>query len=278
MRVLGKGKVRRRVAVASAALALLALAAAGSVIAANRPIKVIAGNLQLVTNGGFSPTKLPRNRDAPITIQGWGALSTRDGSFLPALRRLIIEFDRHGHVETRGLPRCARRKLENTLVRQARRLCPGAIVGKGFGKAIVKFPDQAPIPASSPITLFNGPRVHGDPTVIAHAHINVPAPTTYVVPIRIERINKGRYGYRVNARIPRIAGGYGSPTYGRMKVSRFWRFRGRRLSYVNARCPDRHLQARFKTQFDTGISLQGTIVRPCQIRHTRRSRRAHRRR
>lgn len=263
---------------ASGALALVALVAAGGVIAANRPIQVIAGNLKLIANGGFAPTKLPRTRDAPITIQGWGKLSTLDGSHLPALRRLIIEFDRHGHVETRGLPRCAKRKLENTLVRQARRLCPGAIVGKGFGKAIVKFPDQAPIPASSPITLFNGPRVHGDPTLLAHAHIDVPAPTTYVVPIRIETIRKGRYGYRVNARIPRIAGGYGSPTYGRIQVKRFWRFRGRRLSYVNARCPDRRLQARFQNKFAAGgPTLQGTVVRSCQIRHTRRSRRARRR-
>lgn len=278
MRVLGKSKAKRRILLVGGALALIGLVAAGGVIAANRPLTVIVGNLKLVANGGFSPTKLPRTYDAPITIQGWGKLGTRDGSLPPALRRLIIEFDKHGHVETRGLPRCAKRKLENTLVRQARRFCPGAIVGKGVGKAIVKFPDQAPIPATSPITLFNGPRVHGDPTVLAHAHIDVPAPTTYVVPIRIETIHKGRYGYRVNARIPRIAGGNGIPIYGRIQVKRFWRFRGRRLSYVNARCPDRHLQARFKNRFADGTTLQGSIVRPCQIRHTRRSRRAHRRR
>lgn len=252
---------------------LVALLATGVAISANRPIRVIVGNMELVANGGFSPTALPRNRDAPITIQGFGRLRTLDGSHPPALKLLTIEYDKHGHVETRGLPKCSKRKLENTTVKQARRQCPGAVVGTGFGKAVVKFPDQPPIPAGSPLTLFNGPRVGGDPTVIAHAYLTVPVPTTYVVPVRIERINKGRYGYRTVARIPRIAGGYGSPTYGQLKIKRKWRFRKRTLSYLNARCADRRLQARFQTRFEDGTFLQGTIVRPCQIRKTRRSRR-----
>ena len=65
-------------------------------------------------------------------------------------------------------------QLEATTVEQARAKCGGAIVGKGSGSAIVKFPEQAPIPATSPITIFNGPKKHGNPTVLAHAYLKEP--------------------------------------------------------------------------------------------------------
>lgn len=255
---------RRSTAVFAALLAVAALAVA--VVGSAQAVRVVAGNLVLNFGGGFAPTKLPRTHNAPIKFWGWGSIKTADGTHPPALTRLIIEYDKHGHVETRGLPKCSVRKLENTLVKQARRNCPGAIVGTGLGKATVKFPDQAPIPVSSPITIFNGPRIKRQPSVIAHAYTDVPAPTTFVVPIRIQRINKGRYGYRVNAKIPAIAGGYGSPTFGRIKIGRRWNYRGRKLSYINARCVGGRLQARGQARFRDGTSLNGSVFRPCQVR------------
>ena len=99
--------------------------------------------------------------------------------------------------------RCARMgKLVATLVKQARKACPGAIVGKGHGHAVVAFPESKPISVDSPITLFNGPRKHGDPTVIAHAYTTYPAPVTLLVPITIETIHKGVYGYRTKRQDP----------------------------------------------------------------------------
>lgn len=252
----------------SAIFAVLAMATALAIVTVGpaQAVRVVAGNLILNFGGGFAPKKLPRTHNAPIKFWGWGSIKTVDGTQPPALTRLIIEYDKHGHVETRGLPKCSVRRLENTIVRQARRNCPGAIVGTGFGKATVKFPEQAPIPASSPITIFNGPRIKRQPSVIAHAYTDVPAPTTFVVPIRIQRINKGRYGYRVNAKIPAIAGGYGSPTFGRIKIERRWNFRGRKLSYVNARCVGGRLQARGVAVFRDGTSLRGSVFRPCRVR------------
>lgn len=241
---------------------LLTLVGAGTASA----IRIVAGNLVIIGSGGFAPKSLPKHRDAPIRLFGGGRLTTLDGSLPPVLRTIQLEWDRHGHVETRGLPKCTRSRLENTTVKQARRNCPGAIVGTGFGKAIVKFPDQKAFPVSSPITVFNGPRVGGDPTIFAHGYITVPVPTTYVVPVRIEKINKGRYGYRTTGTIPRIAGGYGVPVSGKLKVGRMWRFKGRRLSYVNARCADGRLQARGRFVFVDGTILNGTFIRPCTVR------------
>ena len=247
--------------------AVLMLIGAGTAAA----LKIRAGDLILNADGGFAPKALPKHTDAPITIHGGGKLSTVSGELPPIVEYLVIEFDRHGSVQTAGLPVCARRRLVATTVAAARRNCPGAIVGEGFGSAIVAFPEQKPIPVSSPITLFNGPRRNGDPTVYAHAYTTVPAPTTFIVPVVIETIHNGVYGYRTKARIPKIAGGFGHPISGSLKIGRKWTFKGRRHSYVNARCETGHLQARaevtFKKEGAGATFLTGTFVKPCTVRH-----------
>ena len=237
------------------------------VLAATAPALILrAGDIVISANGGFAPKALPRHEDAPITLHGGGKLSTLSGELPPILKTITIEFDRHGSLQTAGLPVCTRAKLEATTTAQARRNCPGAIVGRGFGTAVVKFPEQGPIAADSPITVFNGPRVHGDATVLGHAHIDIPAPTTFIVPVVIERIHRGVYGYRTEIEIPKIAGGYGHPISGHLKIGRKWTFKGVKHSYVNARCETGHLQARGRFGFDDGTVLRGTFFRPCTVR------------
>jgi hypothetical protein len=250
----------------AASVLFLALAAAilGATVAP--AIQLRAGDILIEAHGDFSPKALPRDHDAPITLRGGGRISTVSGALPPTLQTIAIEFDRHGSVDTSGLPACSLGRLIATTTRTARRLCPGAIVGSGFGKALVKLPEQAAFPVSSPITLFNGPAKNGNPTVIAHAHLTQPVPTTFVVRIVIERIHKGLYGYRVKTRIPRIADGAGIPVSGSLRVGRKWTYRGERHSYVNARCANGRLQARAEFSFDDGTELSGTFLRPCRVR------------
>jgi hypothetical protein len=243
-----------------AAVAVLALVGSASAYA----LRLQIGNVVVVTDGGFSPTTLPKNDPAPITVHGFAKLKTADGAIPPVLEQIVIWFDKNGAVETRGLPVCTAGKLAATTTQQARKFCPGAIVGKGFGKAVVNFPEQGPIAASSPITIFNGPKKDGNPTVFAHAHLTVPGPTTFVVPIEIERVHDGRYGFKAVANIPRIAGGFGTPTYGSLKIGRKWQYKGKTLSYANANCPDGRLQAKGEFRFKDGTLLQGALLRPCK--------------
>jgi hypothetical protein len=251
---------RKPIVVAALAFAVLALAGAAEA----RVIRV--GDIVLTADGGFSPTSLPKHENAPITIHGGGKISTVSGNYPPVLEDINIEFDRHGSVETTGLQVCTQGKLEATTSPQARRACPGAIVGEGSGQAIVVFPESKPIHVSSPITLFNGPKKHGDPTVFAHAYTTVPVATTFIVPIVIETIHKGVYGYRTKARIPKIAGGYGIPIAGRLTIGKKWTYKGKQHSYVNARCETGHLQARVEATFKDGTFLSGVFIRPCQVR------------
>ena len=184
----------------------------------------------------------------------------------PILKTITILFDRHGSVITTGLPHCTRAKLVATDTAQARHNCPTSIVGEGHGTAVVKFPEQAPIKASSPLTLFNGPPKNGNPTVLAHAYLAVPSPTAYVVEIVIEKIHQGVYGYRTEATIPPIAGGAGVPISGSLKIGKKWTYKGRHYSYVNARCETGKLQAKGEFTFTDATRLEGTFIKPCRVR------------
>lgn len=251
---------RRRALIGLAALLVLS----GSATAYALTLR--AGDLVVHAEGGFAPKALPKHTDAPVAIFGSGKAGTASGELPPIVDTLTIEFDRHGHVETKGLEVCRAPELQATTVPAARRACPNAIVGKGSGSAIVQFPEQAPIPISSPITLFNGPKKKGNDTFLAHAYTTVPVPTTFIVPVTIEKIHNGVYGYRTKAKIPKIAGGAGHPISGHIRVVRKWTYKGRKHSYVNARCETGHLQARVQLDFKDGTYLTGTFLRPCSVR------------
>jgi hypothetical protein len=251
------------------ALGCLIATLGGAIAAAHTSsVHLVAGNLVADIGLSFSPTRLPREEYAPLKTGGFVKLRTQDGSFPPPLTHFALEADKKTKFETRGLSTCTRGQLLATTAAQARSACPRAIVGTGWGSGVILFPDQGPIQADSPVTFFNGPEIGGDPTVIVHAHLTVPVPTTYLVPVRIERVHKGSIGYRIAAKIPKIAGGYGSATDIRFKFDRRWSFEGRRLSYVNARCvhPGPHLLGHVGVGFAEGTEINGSLFASCQVR------------
>lgn len=241
----------------------LALVGAG----AAQAIKLRIGNIVIVGDGGFSPTTLPKHENAPIKLFGHATFKTVDGTRPSPLRQLVLEFDKHGAVETRGLQKCSMGKLVATTTARARQLCPDAVVGRGFGTGVVELPEQKPIKVSSPLTLFNGPVRHGNPTVLGHAHIDYPGPTTYVILIEIQKIHHGRYGFKTVANFPKLVNGYGSPISGHLTIGKEWTYRGQRLSYANAHCADGRLQAKAAFTFEDGSFVQGTVFKPCKVRN-----------
>ena len=105
---------------------------------------VRAGNLIVTVEGGFTPHKLPKADPGSITLSARSTIATADGTHLPALDFLQLEFDKHTGVYTKGLAACSTAKLENTLTSQAKQLCPEAIIGSGQAGAEIAFPEQAP--------------------------------------------------------------------------------------------------------------------------------------
>ncbi|HEY2333815.1 MAG TPA: hypothetical protein VGH58_02255 [Solirubrobacterales bacterium] len=262
--------------VVGAMLSLLVAAAVATASTFSQHVRL--GNLILDAQGGFTPNALPKHENAPIAVHGGGKLSTASGEIPPVLDTFVLEFDKHGALDTTGLPFCTRGKLVATDVAAARKACKDAIVGEGFGSVIVKFPEQGPIKVGSPITLFNGPKQGGNDTIIAHAHLDYPGPTTFIVPIVIEKIHKGVYGYRIKVKIPKIAGGYGHPISGSSRVDRKWTFKGKKHSYLNARCETGHFQVRGEFSFkgspeetpaqaeEAAQILKASFLLPCKVR------------
>lgn len=242
-------------------IAVGVLAPAGWAIAE----RVQAGNIIVDVDGGFSPKTLPRHSFAPITLRASADISTADGSVPPPLQRVLIDFDRNGLLQTKGLAVCQPSKLENTTAPVARKKCKSAIVGRGTASALINFPDQAPIPATSPLTIFNGPKQGGNPTAIVHAYLTIPAPTTFVIVAPIRRAH-GPYRYEVTSDVPPIAGGYGSVTHFDFKVRKTFSSKGKRVSYTSARCTSGRLQAQGTFTFGDGTSLSGSVFRPCKAK------------
>jgi len=173
-----------------AVLTVVALAAAGSAYA----LRIQVGNIIVTGDGNFSPTTLPKNETAPIKLHGYGKIETADGSLPPILKQLVFWFDKHGAVETRGLAVCPMHKLIATTPARARANCTSAIVGTGFAKGVVNFPEQAPIPANSPLTVFNAPPQGGNPAVYVHAYTTVGGPAAIIIPVVIQKVHDGREG------------------------------------------------------------------------------------
>lgn len=241
----------------AACVAMVAGPAGGAVV------KV--GNLVLRADGSFEPRLLPKRAYAPIHFQGYGKIETRDGSVPPALRHVELDFDRDGLLTTAGLPVCQPSRLDGATPRQARGRCPSAIVGSGRIAAAVPFPALGKIELSSPLTLFNGPRQNGDPTVILHARAPFPVSETYVVVAPVER-RGGIYRYHSEFDVPPIAGGLGSLTYISAKVGRRYRAGGAERSYVSARCSDYVLQTQGYFSFADGNVIYGSVFKACQPR------------
>lgn len=248
----------RKIAVCASVLATGACATAYAITAEIGPVAVSA-------TATLKPRELPAKGNAPVFLSSITRVGTKDGSTPPTLRTLLFQLDRNGTVDTKGLPTCTTAKLEGTTPAQARKRCPGALVGKGTGKALVTMPGRAPFTITSPLSFFNGPPAGGRPTLIAHAYETVPAPQTLLVPIAIERVAKGRYGFRAEVQVPEIAGGYGAATLAEAKIGAVRKRGGKEVGYINAHCNGGRLQVQGSARFTNGDYFPVTLTSPCHF-------------
>jgi hypothetical protein len=248
----------RRAAVLAAILATGACATAFAAI-------IEIGPTYVSTTITMQPRELPRTGGAPISLQSITRIGTKDGSTPPTLKTLDFLIDKHGSINAKAFPTCSMAKLEGTTPGQARKRCAGALVGKGLGRALVMMPGQQPFRIKSPISFFNAPPTGGQPTLIAHGYETVPAAKTLLVPIVIERVKRGRYGFRVKVEMPVIAGGYGIPTLAEAKIDGTRKRNGRKIGYIAAHCSGGRLQVDGSLSFTNGDFFPATLTSPCHL-------------
>jgi hypothetical protein len=214
---------------------------------------------------GIAPRVLPARGEAPVQVDSVTRLKSTDGSAPPALKQLVFQFDKHGSIDTGGLPVCTAAKLAGTTPAQARQRCAGAVVGAGVGRAEVTMPGAQPVEISSPLTFFNAPPVGGRPALIVHAYETVPKAQTILVPTTIERIANGRYGYQVKIQLPEIAGGFGAATLAKATIGKTWKRGGRTVGYASASCNGGRLQVHGVITLADGSFFPGTLTSPCHV-------------
>lgn len=252
--------MRRALLKSSAAIAVAGLLTCASAYALQSSIEGVTVSV----TANIFPRTLPAQGNAPAKIVSVTRIKSTNGSAPPALSKIEFNFDKHGTVDTKGLAVCTMAKLEGTTPALARKRCAGAIVGEGVGKAEVRLPGQAPMQIGSPLTLFNAPPQGRMPSLIAHAYETVPVAKAVLVPIAVERIRHGRYGYRIEIELPEIAGGHGAATLAKATVGKTWKRGGKTVGYVNAHCSGRRLQVYGRLSFDDGSLLPGTLSSPCK--------------
>lgn len=238
-----------------AALGVAALLAVVGIAGAEKPVKIVAGNIEAEFNGGFTPKVLSKTKPTPIAFNVSGKFRTLDGSHPPALKEFVVEGDKHASISVKGIPVCQARKIESTDTAHARQACGPALIGTGKAVAGIKFPDQSnEIIAKSELLAFNGGVRGGVTTLYIHAYITVPTPAAIVTTVKIKKIHKGRYGLESVASIPKIAGGSGSVLSFSLTLNK---------GIISATCPDGHLNARGTAIFGDGTEANGAVVRTC---------------
>lgn len=241
---------------------LLALIVVAAIAGTATGALVEVDDIVLRADGGFEPRTLPRDRYVPIEFEGRVDLSAKGGGRPSPLKQALIDFDRDGRLSVAGLPTCAPETISAAGTEEARQACRGAIVGTGRVEAMISV-EGGTVLAGSPLTIFNGPRLGGLPTVVLHARNTVPSTETFAIVVPIEK-RRGGFRYRARLDLPPIAGGAGALTHIDVTIGRRYRAGGRNRSYVSARCRDNILETHGRFTFEDGTIVDGLVEKYCR--------------
>jgi hypothetical protein len=237
---------------------LLALAA---LAAAEKPVTVKAGDLVFTANGGVTPKALSKTKQEPIALTVQGKIAKADGTHPPALIETIIDTDKAGTIDARGVPTCKQGQLEAQTTDAARRVCKDAVVGTGTTDVEVLFPEQRPIPIHSQLTAFNGGTAGGKTTIFVHAFLTSPIAAAIVTTVKVSKEHKGPYGIHSVALVPKIANGSGSvKAFSLTFPKKLFAYKGKKHGYLLAKCDDGSFVAQAEVKF-----LDGTKLGPAKI-------------
>jgi hypothetical protein len=256
--------IRRRTATIVALAALLALSLA-AIAAAEKPITVKAGNLVLTFNGGVTPKALSKTKLEPISLNVSGKIATADGTHPPALVEVVIDTDKNGTLDVRGVPTCTQGKLEAQTTAGAEKACKPALLGTGTTDVEVLFPESNPIQIHSKLLAVNGGTKGGVTTIYIHAYLTSPIAAAIVTTVKISKEHKGPYGTKSVASIPKIAGGAGSVTAFSLSFpKKLFTYKGQKHGYLLAKCSNGKFLAQAEAKFSDGTKVgPAKISRAC---------------
>jgi hypothetical protein len=183
---------------------------------------------------GVKLIKQPAGQPWWIGLSLGANIGTTDGSKPAPLSNLVFFFP-HATVNTAAFPACSVAKLKA----HGAAGCPRAS-RLGQGTSLI---DASPLlnPAHANITMFNGPRSHGNPTFLFMAQAKEVQVTLYLQGTLVRQ--HGRFGYKLTMPFPHIPTITGFPDASvsqfQVDVQAFGRKRGRKVSLLEAptSCP-----------------------------------------
>ncbi|HKB50316.1 MAG TPA: hypothetical protein VKC63_02660 [Solirubrobacterales bacterium] len=225
--------MRRNLMLAFALAAVLSLGVAAIASAVTTTLR--AGDLIVTFGGTVSPKQLPKSKYVPVTSKIFGKISTSDGTHPSAFRETEFDIDKDIKVNVKGYPACKEKELTARDTKAAMKACGSTVLGEGIAHVEIAFPEQKPIIVTSPLTIFNGGEKGGKITLYFHIFITVPAPAAVVTTVTVQRKGTGIHSV---AKVPVVAGGSGSALDFSFKIGKTYSYKGKKVGYFEARCPD----------------------------------------
>jgi hypothetical protein len=253
--------VAKRLGPAILIVGLLCGASAAAV--ADRPVNVLMPQISFTFNPHIAPEKLLRGRRTGVSVRIDVRVRTEDKSHPPALQELLLEFDKNVAINAAGLPDCRPLPIKDDSILSAGLDCHEALVGTGVAEFEIAFPEQPPFISPTKVQAFSAGVTGGKTKLILQAHLRAPVSAFLLVPVTVSKVHDGLYGLEGAAKLPKVAGGYGSLTSLSLKLGREFAYRGQPQSYLLAKCPNGHLQAKGIGVFSNGTRISGTAVRSC---------------
>ncbi len=221
------GKRAGALGLAAATLACAAVATAAT---------VQQGNLRITVLAQLKPYKLPRDKPAPIAVFVAGHLQSPSGGIPPQLQRMTIQVNKHGLLQSKGLPVCQVPQIQPGSSERALENCQDALIGSGRFWANIVLPDQGAYPTQGRLLIFNG-RQKGRPAILTHIYTDHPFNSSFVIPFSIRKVSKGPYGTELKASLPEALGSWGYLDRIKLTLKRKYTHKGKQLSYFNSACP-----------------------------------------
>jgi hypothetical protein len=192
--------------------------------------------LRITALAQLKPYKLPRDKPAPIAVFIAGHLQATTGGVPPQLQKLRIEVNRHGLLQSKGLPVCRIPEVQPASTQRALLNCQDALIGSGQFWANIVLPDQGAYRTQGRLLVFNG-REGGKPVILTHIYTSHPFNSSFVIPFAMKHISKGPYGTELEASLPQALGSWGYLDRIKLTLRRKYPYKGAQLSYFNAACP-----------------------------------------
>jgi len=221
----------------------------------------------VVTGGGeVSPSSLPQTSYAPVSMHVEIHAATDEPSGVPdRLSRVELNFDDDGRITTKGLPACKPARIRHATIQLALQECRRARVGRGDATVVIPV-GQGHVTEHATVNVFNGTARNGNPTILFHARADFGYTQLMVGTVRDSTAGPD-FGKALSTPIQPIQLNAVLSDLD-VTVRKTWTFRGKRRSYISARCSDadRTLNVHAEFELNGGAQTQtGDVAQTCLV-------------